>query len=101
MQAIEPILPLWGDVSTGELRSIDRLDGPTVPFADIFQAAIDNVRETDAAKNEAAYLLATGQMDNPAEWMIASTQANMSLELLVELRNRALEAYSELTRISM
>ena len=101
MQAIEPIRPLWGDTLTGETQSAVRMEGPSVPFADVFQAAIDNVRETDAAKNEAAYLLATGQMDNPAEWTIAATQASTSLELLIELRNRALDAYSELTRISM
>ena len=47
------------------------------------------------------YLLATGQLDNPAELTIAQTQAAMSVELLVQLRNKALDAYSELMRISM
>ena len=70
-------------------------------FSDIFQAAVDNVRQTDAVKNDAQYRLATGQLDNPAELTIAATQASVSVELLVELRNRALDAYSELMRISM
>lgn len=70
-------------------------------FADIFQTAIDNVKTTDADMNEAQYLLATGQLDNPAEATIAATKATAAVELLVQLRNKALDAYSELTRISL
>ena len=70
-------------------------------FSTIFQSAIDHVRETDAAKNQAEYLLATGQLDNPAELTIATTRAQLSVDLLVQLRNKALEAYTELTRINL
>lgn len=70
-------------------------------FADIFETAIRNVRETDAEKNRAEYLLATGQLDNPAELTIAGTKAQLSVDLLVQLRNKALDAYTELTRISL
>ena len=41
-------------------------------FSDIFNSLIDNVQETDAVKTEKQYLLATGQLDNPAEWSIAA-----------------------------
>lgn len=70
-------------------------------FADIFKTAINNVRETDAEKNRAEYLLATGQLDNPAELTIAGTKAQLSVDLLVQLRNKALDAYTELNRISL
>lgn len=70
-------------------------------FADIFQTAIDNVKTTDTDMNEAQYLLATGQLDNPAEATIAATKATAAVELLIQLRNKALDAYSELTRISL
>ena len=70
-------------------------------FSDIFQSMIDNVKETDAAKNEALYALATGQLDNPAEYSIASAQALTATQLLVQMRDRALDAYSELMRISL
>ena len=70
-------------------------------FQDIFQSMIDNVKETDAAKNEAYYALATGQLDNPAVASIAATQAELSLSLLIQMRNKALDAYTELMRISL
>ena len=69
-------------------------------FGSIFQSAIDYVKETDQAKNEAEYLLATGQLDNPAELTIAATKAQIAVELMVQLRNRALDAYNELKNIA-
>ena len=68
---------------------------------DIFQAAVENVKETERVKNDAEYRLATGQMDNPAEMSIASSQWSMSVNLLIQLRNKALDAYNELMRISL
>ena len=101
MQAMEAIQPLWSVGTAADSQSTESADGPAIPFADIFQSTVENVRETDAAKNEAEYLLATGQLDNPAEYTIAAAQALTSVNLLIELRNRTLDAYSELMRISM
>lgn len=70
-------------------------------FGDIFRSAIENVKQTDAEKTEAEYLLATGQLDNPAALTIASTKSQIAVELLVQLRNKAMDAYSEITRISL
>lgn len=70
-------------------------------FGSIFRSAIDNVKETDAEKVEAQYLLATGQLDNPSALMIAASKNQIAVELLIQLRNKALDVYSELTRISL
>ena len=74
-------------------------ESETGTFGSIFQAAIDYVKETDAEKNEAQYLMATGQLDNPAELTIAAAKAQIAVDLLVQLRNKALEAYNELKNI--
>lgn len=70
-------------------------------FASVFQSAIDNVKQTDADVVQAEYLMATGQLDNPAALTIAQTKSTIAVEMLVQLRNKALDAYSELTRISL
>lgn len=96
------IKPLWDafPAVSGKTQD-DTGEAGTGVFADIFQTAIDNVKTTDAEKNQAEYLLATGQLDDPAELTIASTKAQLSVDLLVQLRNKALDAYSELSRISL
>lgn len=103
MAAIGSIQPLWDtfpSVSATTQNTGNITSGSPI-FADVFQYAIDNVKQTDAEKNQAEYLLATGQLDNPATLSIASTKAQLSVELLVQLRNKALDAYSEVTRMSI
>lgn len=96
------ILPIWdvfpGDAAKTAPASEGNANGL---FGDIFRSAIENVRETDAEKNQLQYLMATGQLDNPAELTIASTKAATSVELLVQLRNKALDSYNELMRIGL
>lgn len=70
-------------------------------FASVFQSAIDNVKQTDAEVVQNEYLLATGQLDNPAVLTIAETKSSIAVDLLVQLRNKALDAYQEITRISL
>ncbi|MDE6837108.1 MAG: flagellar hook-basal body complex protein FliE [Acutalibacter sp.] len=70
-------------------------------FGSIFQSAIDAVKESDAEKTQMQYLMATGQLDNPVALNMASTKYELSVSLLAQLRNRAVEAYNELMRISL
>lgn len=70
-------------------------------FAEIFRSAIDNVRETEDVVAKAEYQLATGTLDNPAQLTLELYKASTSMSLLVQLRQKALDAYSELSRISM
>ena len=98
---IDPIQPLFrGRYCRRRRDSRDSREQGSL-FADIFQAAVENVKETERVKNDAEYRLATGQMDNPAEMSIASSQWSMSVNLLIQLRNKALDAYNELMRISL
>jgi len=70
-------------------------------FGAVFRSAIDNVKETDAEYKESQYLLATGQLDNPAATMIAASKNVAAVNLLIQLRNKAQDAFSELTRINL
>ena len=97
IERLTPLTPLMGneekqDASSAVEESV---------FGAVFRSAIENVKETDADYKEAEYLLATGQLDNPAMALIAASKNQTAVSLLVQLRNRAMDAYSELTRISL
>ena len=94
---ITPLTPLWET----EKPEASKETGFESMFGGIFKSAIDNVKETDAQKTQLQYLMATGQLDNPAELTLASSKYGMSVNLLVQLRNRAVEAYNEIMRISL
>lgn len=100
IQTIAPIQPISSAVSS-TAASIGVGNSEPSMFSQIFQSMIDNVKQTDATRNEKYYALVTGQLDNPAEATIAATQATVATELLVQMRDRALDAYSELMRISL
>lgn len=98
---ISTIQPLWESTLLGEQTQGGPDETSGLAFSSIFQVAIDQVRQTDAEKNKTEYLLATGQLDDPSTMNIAMTQYELSVQLLIQLRNKALDAYSELTRISL
>ena len=67
----------------------------------IFKDAIENVRETDAQFVNDQYLLATGQLENPAEIGISAYKNEIAVDLLIQLRNKALDVYNQLTSLSV
>lgn len=100
LQTLAPIQALQGTSGQAVTGVSAGASGESM-FTQIFQSMVDNVKETDAAKNEAYYALVTGQLDNPAEAIIAASQALTATQLLVQMRDRALDAYNELMRISL
>lgn len=70
-------------------------------FGSLFSELIQGVKDTDAEFTQAQYLLATGQLDNPVQVGISAYKAELSLDLLIQLRNRALDAYNELKNMSV
>lgn len=104
MDRIQPLwteLPLQKTEGTAKTAKTAKPQAMENPFTDIFHSAIDAVKTTDAEKTQMEYLMATGQLDNPALLTIASTKAQLSVDLLVQLRNKSMEAYNELMRTNL
>ena len=98
-----PIQPLWDTFPTklsGTLPEIEEKKAGST-FADIFKGAVENVRQAEDVVAKAEYQLATGTLDNPAELSLELYKANTAMSLLVQLRQKALDAYSELSRLSV
>lgn len=98
---IQRIAPLWETFPGREVQPDANETKPGTSFADIFHSLIDNVRESEDEVAKKEYLLATGQLDNPAELNIALYKAEAATQLLVQVREKLLTAYNELSRISM
>ena len=63
--------------------------------------SVDNVRKSEADVAETEYLLSTGQLDNPAQLGLVLYKAEVSMSMLTQLRDRAMNAYKELSRINL
>ena len=69
-------------------------------FGDMVAQALANVQQTQASADGLAQAAATGNGD-PAEFMIAATQANLATELTVAVRNKAVEAFNDIMRMQV
>lgn len=97
-----PIQQIAAPVRPGQEKQETVLDGvKDSAFGSIFTSLIQDVKDTDAEFTQAQYLLATGQLENPAQVNIAAYKNQIAVDLLVELRNRALEAYNELKNMNV
>ena len=96
---VSPILPLIQPAEAQSVRS-GRGEGLS-SFAAVFQSLVDDVRMTNAEQVDLEYKLATGQLDNPAELTLAAAKATNSALLLMTLRDRAMDVYNEMMRISL
>ena len=69
-------------------------------FGDMVAKALQNVQQTQGAADVLGQAAATGNGD-PAEFMIAATQANLATELTVAVRNKAVEAFNDIMRMQI
>ncbi len=104
MEFITPIVP-WKSI--GQTDGIDNAalqkagTATGNVFGDVFQNMVKQVEETQLDVENKQYLLATGQLDDVHSLPIAEAKAALSIEMLVTLRNKALESYNELMKISV
>lgn len=68
---------------------------PGSGFKNVLQDVINNVEETEAVTKVDAYNLAAGNMDDTHNMMINAAKADVALQTMVQLRNKVLDAYSE------
>lgn len=104
MNAIQPIVPIQSIDSIGQIGQASGVQGDgsvSLPFQSLFEDAVSNVKETNSSLNGEIAKLATGQTDNMHDALIASEKANLSVDMVVELRNKLLDAYKEISNINL
>lgn len=70
-------------------------------FADAMANGIQQVSDAEKTADAAALDVASGGPTGLHELMARTSQAELSVDLLVQVRNRAVEAYQEIMRIQV
>ncbi|SFC40107.1 flagellar hook-basal body complex protein FliE [Alkalibacterium subtropicum] len=65
-------------------------------FTDLLNQSINNLDSKQSESTQAIQSLVDGTADDLHTVMIKTTEAQLSLEVAVQLRNRSLEAFNEL-----
>lgn len=75
--------------------------GKTDQFAKHLKSAIDETNKIQQDKEEAIADLATGQVKDLHQAAMAIGKAETSMKLMLEIRNKALSAYKEISRTQL
>lgn len=105
MNTIQPIVPIQPVESVSQLGNTSAVKensgAVSLPFQSMFENAISDVKQTSSALDSEVTKLATGQTNNLHAALIASEKATLSVNMVVELRNKLLDAYKEISNISV
>jgi len=83
---------------------LPRTTGPARPgksFGETLSESIAQVNELQKAAETAAQDLAVGKSKDIAQTLIAIEKASISFQLMMQVRNRMLEAYQEVMRMQV
>lgn len=87
-----PSLPLTPAQSPGAAPSGQ-------PFKNILMEALDQVNSMQHQADQAVQQLVTGGDANPAEVLTTLQKADMSFKLMLQIRNKLVQAYQEVNNI--
>ncbi|MCK4546007.1 MAG: flagellar hook-basal body complex protein FliE [Candidatus Eisenbacteria sp.] len=82
-------------------RTKDRLSQGGPSFAETLQGYLKEVAEMERLAEQQVVSLAQGEATNVHQVMLAVEEANLALDLLIQIRNRLLDAYKELSATSI
>ncbi|NLP29932.1 MAG: flagellar hook-basal body complex protein FliE [Clostridiales bacterium] len=97
--SLDPIQRLKPIDSLNRNNDSDKASG--LGFKEMFQDVVQNVKETEEATKIDAYNLSIGNMDDLHTMMINAAKAEIALQTMVQIRNKVLDAYSEIMRINI
>ncbi len=96
-----PVMPSQGPVLPLKQPDTSQVSQASNAFGSLLQETIQQVNEAQAHGEQAIQDLQTGNAENLHEVMIAVEQADISLRMLVQLRNKAQQAYEEIMRLQV
>jgi flagellar hook-basal body complex protein FliE len=98
--AIGPIAPV-GPISvpslTGATAATNPASGPD--FANALSNGLEHLQSVQNKADDLAVQAATGSLTDVHDYMIAATDASLTTQLTMAIRNKALEAFSEIMRM--
>ena len=101
---INPLTPNVFNILTSEptfSKPSDEAELSGGSFADILTDSIKTASEADATDKVSAVELLIGQSDDLSGLMLDMQKAEMSLTLALQIRNKVLDAYNEIMRMSV
>lgn len=76
-------------------------EGPSGDFGDLLVKSLDSVEAMGDKASDLSVKAATGDLDAIHDYTIAATEAQVATQLTVAVRNKAVDAFNEIMRMSV
>lgn len=84
-----------------ESKENNSASGIAVPFAEYFRQALDSTNSLLIDADKIADDFAVGKTDNIHQVVLAAEKANIALQFTMQIRNKIMDAYSEIMRMQI
>lgn len=92
---VQPVTPSIPTVAgTGSAQA-------TAGFSNALTSAVDNLTAVQGKADNLAMQAATGTLQNPHDYLIAATEASLTTQMTVAVRNKAIESFNEIMRMPL
>ncbi len=99
------IVPLTSSITPMETisqkKQTEGTDDGEATFFDVFESLVNNVKETDAQVQKDSVDLMLGDVDDLAQIQVNLEKAATAVDLLVTVKNKAVDAYNEIMRMTV
>lgn len=82
-------------------KQTEGTDDGEATFFDVFESLVKNVKETDAQVQKDSVDLMLGDVDDLAQIQVNLEKAATAVDLLVTVKNKAVDAYNEIMRMTV
>ena len=97
----EPGLPAMSGVALPSMPTVGAAAKPDEGFATMVTQGIENLQGLHKTSDTLAVQAATGDLKDIHDYMIASAQSGVATEMTVAVRNKAVEAFTEIMRMQV
>ena len=99
--SIQPIGPVAALPSLPGLSAVSAPAPGAQDFSSMLLGGIDQLQGLHNKSDALAVQAATGDLQDIHDYMIASTQTSVATEMTVAVRNKAVEAFTEIMRMQV
>ncbi len=101
MKLDQIIIPITSDVSNKPKFSISGNEEKAKPFSKVLMESIEKVNELQKQADKAIDELTIGDNKDIVQTMIKMEKADISFRLMMQIRNKILQAYEEVMRMQV
>jgi flagellar hook-basal body complex protein FliE len=97
---VSPIAPVQGVLPSNFVSGIGAVAGTDGSgFASTLTGAVDNLQQLQSTSKELAVSAVTGDLSDIHNATLASSRAQITLELMATVRNKGVDAFNEIMRM--